>query len=98
MNAWDLVAADGTVLGHLVQAETDMFWTHCRFTRTEAFAHVAPLFAATLAHLEADEMEQLEAAYEHVAALGLALRPAPGSRAIGEFLLHIDGDSAWFRD
>ena len=98
MNAWDLVATDGTVLGHLVQSDAEMFWTHCRFTRTEAFARVAPLLAATLAHLEADEMEQFEAAYEHVAALRLALRPAPGSPAIGDFVLHIDGEVAWFRD
>ena len=98
MNAWDLVAADGTLLGHLVQSDAEMFWTHCRFTPTEAFARVAPLFAATLAHLGADEMEQLAAAYEHVAALRLELRPAPGSSAIGEFLLHIDGEIAWFRD
>jgi hypothetical protein len=98
MNAWDLVSADGAVLGHLVQSDAEMFWTHCRFTPTEAFTRVAPRFAATLAHLEADEIEKLDAAYEHVAALHLELRPAPGSRSIGDFLLHIDGDVAWFRD
>ena len=74
-----------------------MPWTECRFTPTPAFTRVAALFAAELEFLNRDEMEAWEAAYDRVARLGLELRPADGGEPIREFILHVDGEQAWFR-
>lgn len=43
-------------------------------------------------------MDEWEAAYAAVDALGLALRPVGDTRIPVGFLLHVDGTEAWFRE
>jgi len=95
--SWDLVATDGTVLGHVEGYERDMFWLDCHFVPTPAFATVAPLFLEAHRLLERDEMDALDAAYQRIDALGLQLRPSDGTTAIREFILHVDGRHARLR-
>jgi hypothetical protein len=96
--AWSLTTPDGTELGRLDFVEGEMFRTSCRFRPTPAFDRVAPLFAAELGLLNREEMDAWEAAYARIADLGLELRPVGGGVPIREFILHVDGDEAWFRD
>ena len=95
--SWDLVAADGTVLGHVEGYERDMFWLDCHFAPTPAFAPVAPLFLEELRLLEREEMDAWELVYQRIDALGLELRPLDGTTPIREFILHVDGSHARLR-
>ena len=96
MNRWLLVQG-GTVLGTLRWSHSDQPFDYCRFEPAPAFAAVAPLFAASLRALKADEASTFERAYKQIEALGLALVSPDGDERIDEFLLNIDGDQAWFR-
>jgi hypothetical protein len=95
---WNLTAPDGTHLGRLDSTTLDMPWTYCRFAAGPAFREVAELFATELDLLNRDQMDEWMEAYERIDALGLELQPTDGGKPIREFLLHIDGEEAWFRD
>jgi hypothetical protein len=96
--AWQLVYG-GNVLGTLTYRTVDQPFFHCHFSPTADFAEVAHLYAAELKSLDAGLMERWERDYEKILALGLKLVPVDPdtSPPIEEFLLHIDGDTAWFR-
>ena len=95
--AWELAGPDGRALGRLTEDGTDMPWVLCRFEPAEGFAAVAELFAEELGLLEEDEMDAWAMVQEQIAARELWLRPLHGGEPIREFLLHVDGDRAWFR-
>ena len=96
--AWTLVAPDGTVLGRLEAVDDDMPWYECRFTPTAAFDRVAPLFAEELALLNREsDMEAWQHAYDRIVALALELRPEGAGAPVRKFILHVNGDRAWFR-
>ncbi len=68
---------------------------YCKFEPAASFAELKPLFDDELRLLNRDDMRAWEEAYEKIRALKLQL--VNGENEIGEFLLHIDGDEAWFR-
>jgi hypothetical protein len=98
---WLLLAADGGVLAHLVGYEVDQPWIHCHFRPQPRFAFVARLFAEELAFFQGegfkDRWEEWESAYNRIRALRLKLQRASGGPRTRDFLLHIEGDHAWFR-
>jgi hypothetical protein len=93
---WTLMMGD-SVLGMLTPDDPDWPWLYCHFTPTPAFEPVRPLFVAELEILEGQWDEgRWEKAYAAIASLKLRLLGDDG-QIIDEFLLHIDGDTAWFR-
>jgi hypothetical protein len=94
--SWQLMW-DGETLGVLTFEHTDQPFFLCHFRSTEAFSRVSLLFAAELQSLNAGAMDRWEQDYRKIESLGLRLVPADGSWPIDKFLLHIDGDKAWFR-
>ena len=95
-DTWQLIC--GTkILGTLTYRTVDQPTFHCDFSPTPDFAAIAPLFAAELNSLNADRMDQWEKDYQKIDALGLRLVPIGAAPEIEEFLLHIEGNTAWFR-
>jgi hypothetical protein len=90
---WQLVR-QSEVIGEIAVDKADFPWRHGRFTPSPAFADVKPWFDEALALIEAEEYERFEDAYDQIAAR-LSLVGPTGPAA--EFLLHIEGDRAWFR-
>lgn len=88
---------DEELLGVLRAKRTDFPWLICEFEGTAPFKSVQPLFDEELSLLETDRMDAWEFAYNRIKALGLRLIDAKDEMDIGEFLLHIRGDEAWFR-
>jgi putative SOS response-associated peptidase YedK len=85
------------LLGTLNRTGADMPWHLGTFEPTPAFEEVRPLFERELALLNADRMDEWMTAWGEVTALGLRLEPVPASTPIEEFVLHIEGPSAWWR-
>ncbi|MEV8100563.1 hypothetical protein [Kitasatospora sp. NPDC085879] len=82
------------LVGEIGIDEADFPWLAGTFRPGPAWAAVAPWFAETLALLETEEYDGFDEAYERVSAeLTLSAPTGP----VAEFLLHIDGDRAWFR-
>ncbi len=95
---WELKIADA-LLGLLTFEYTDQPLVFCRFEPQTIFTNYEALFQEELRYLNADAMDDWEHAYTKITALGLTL--VPNDRTIGpitEFILHIDGERAWFRD
>ena len=87
----------GVLLGSLTSTDDDFPWHNGTFVPAPAFEQVRPLFDRELALLNADRMDEWETAWEAVAALGLRMEPVTGGADIDEFLLHIEGQQAWWR-
>ena len=90
---------DGEVVGELVVHEMDQPFLIATFLAKPGFEEVRPLFRDSLAKLEdaekRDEWDEWESAYRRIrAAVQLE---APDGRLMPEFILHIDGDKAWWR-
>jgi hypothetical protein len=85
------------LLGILCSYGNDFPWIKCNFERAGSFGEVKSLFEEELRLLDADDMEAWEICYEQIYALGLRLVDEEDMKEIGEFLLHIRGDKAWFR-
>ncbi|MDQ0766413.1 hypothetical protein QFZ32_000924 [Streptomyces canus] len=93
---WKVRSGDEAV-GDILIDEADFPWLAGRFTAGPGFAGVRELFARELALVEEDDEErqqQWEEAYDEVRRR-VSLH-APGG-PVPEFLLHIEGDRAWFR-
>ena len=84
-------------VGEILIDDADFPWLSGRFTAGPAFGAVRDLFARELALIEGDDEEhwqQWEAAYDEIARrVSLSSPDGP----VAEFLLHIEGDRAWFR-
>jgi hypothetical protein len=85
------------LLGVLLSKATDFPWVSCAFEPTASFEEVRPLFDEELKLLDADLMDAWQSANDCVNALGLQLIDTKDDKDIGEFLLHIRGNEAWFR-
>ena len=85
------------LLGVLIVKTTDFPWVKCEFMPTASFSEAQPLFDEELNLLEAEAMDAWQRAYERINALGLRLMDTQNGKDIGEFLLHIRGNKAWFR-
>jgi hypothetical protein len=96
-NYWELRKGD-VLLGTLVAYDLDFPWFYCHFTPTEAFAPHRAGFDEDLRWLEVGEAD--EAYYDHyekITADMKLIRTNSDSHHVKQFLLHIDGDKAWFR-
>ncbi|GGL42889.1 hypothetical protein [Planomonospora parontospora] len=94
---WWLRRRDETV-GEIHVNDSDFPWLHGRFTPLPGFAAVAPLFAEDLALVEADDDfdgDAWEDVYERINGQLTLVNPA--GKPVAEFILHIDGEQAWFR-
>ncbi|MFE0258096.1 hypothetical protein [Streptomyces sp. NPDC059010] len=96
---WQVRGGDGPV-GEILIDEADFPWLSGRFTPGPGYDTVRDLFARELALLERDSEddreagEAWEAAYDEIRRrVSLASPDGP----VAEFLLHIEGDRAWFR-
>lgn len=91
------VRAGGEEVARLVVVEGDYPWLTARVEAGPAFAPLRPLFAAELAALDGrdDETGAWEAAYARVRAA--AALHYPDGLAVPDFVLHVDGDTAWWR-
>ncbi|WP_105970905.1 hypothetical protein [Streptomyces geranii] len=85
---------DERLLGEIVIEDADFPWLSGRFVPQAAFAEVEAWFVESLALMEAEEYGRFDVAYDRIArALTLVSPEGP----VAEFLLHIEGDQAWFR-
>jgi hypothetical protein len=95
--SWKLKIGD-QILGALTEDAFDMPSMLCKFVAAPSFDEYAPLFADELRLLNADEMVLWDVAYSKIDALGLILESDDEPRElIKDFILHVDGDTAWFR-
>lgn len=84
-------------VGEILVEDADFPWLSGRFTAGPAFAEVRGLFARELALVERDDEEhrqEWETAYDEITRRVYLSSP---DGPVAEFLLHIEGDRAWFR-
>jgi len=95
--SWNLKVGD-EILGVLTRGSLDTPFVFCEFVANSPFSKYQAMFAKELALLNSDQMAPWEQAYSEIDALGLVLEPNDAtSELITEFILHIDGNKAWFR-
>lgn len=84
-------------VGEILIDDADFPWLAGRFTAGPAYGAVQELFARELALTERDDeghRQRWEEAYDEIRRrVSLASPDGP----VAEFLLHIDGERAWFR-
>ena len=91
------VRRGGQLLGTIEVNDSDFPWLYGRWSPTAAFEAVAPLFASELALCDPEDVDEgWDEAYRAIWRAGVRLH-YPDSGEVPEFLLHIDGDEAWFR-
>ncbi|WP_411098572.1 hypothetical protein [Streptomyces sp. x-45] len=89
--------AESGDIGEILIDDADFPWLSGRFREGPAYGGVRELFARELALAEADDAEhwaRWEAAY---AEIERRVRLVSPDGPVAEFLLHIQGDRAWFR-
>lgn len=94
---WQVRSGDEPV-GDILIDDADFPWLAGRFTAGAAFAGLRELFAHELALLDLDDetgQQEWEAVHGEIGRRVSLI--APHGRPVPEFLLHIDGDRAWFR-
>jgi len=90
---WRVRCGEGEV-GEITIDDGDFPWLSGRFTPGPAYAAVEPLFTRELALLNEGRTEEWETLYEEIAnRVSLSSPDGP----VPEFLLHIEGERAWFR-
>ncbi|MGW2746487.1 hypothetical protein [Streptomyces sp. NPDC001450] len=88
------VRAGAEPVGEILIDAADFPWLSGSLTTGPGFAAVQDLFVRELALLEDERREEWESAYDEIrrrVSLSSPEGPVP------EFLLHIEGDRAWFR-
>ncbi|MFD8817091.1 hypothetical protein ACFV23_37795 [Streptomyces sp. NPDC059627] len=80
--------------GEIVVDEADFPWLHGAFTPGPGFAAVRDLFARELALAEDEDWEAWEEVQDEIRRQVSLISP---DGPVPEFLLHIEGDRAWFR-
>ncbi|PPK68163.1 hypothetical protein V5P93_000068 [Actinokineospora auranticolor] len=93
---WRLVRGDELV-GEIVVDEADFPWVYGHFRPQPPFAEIKPLFDEELALVEEDVAERVpewEQVYDRITS---ALTLVSPNGPVAEFLLHVQGDDAWFR-
>jgi hypothetical protein len=95
-HVWQLVRGD-ELLAELVVTGGDFPWLNAHVRPVAGFEEVRPLFEEELRRLDQldDDPGPWEAAYRRIRQAVCLL--APDSRPVPEFLLHIEGDNAWWR-
>ncbi|MGI5350514.1 hypothetical protein ACQEU8_20395 [Streptomyces sp. CA-250714] len=90
---WRVMRQD-VLIGTITVEEADFPWLRGSFVPEPSFSQVKPWFDDALALMEADDFEGFEAAYDRIPRELTLVSP---SGPVADFLLHIDGDEAWFR-
>ncbi|MET8982435.1 hypothetical protein ABZX85_43340 [Streptomyces sp. NPDC004539] len=81
-------------VGEIAIDDSDFPWLSGRFTPGPGYAAVEPLFVRELAQLNDERTEEWEALYDEITRrVSLSSPDGP----VPEFLLHIEGERAWFR-
>ncbi|MDX3382689.1 hypothetical protein PV682_14600 [Streptomyces niveiscabiei] len=84
----------GEEVGTVTIDDADFPWLSGRFAPGPGYAAVEPLFTRELALLGEGWAEEWESAYDEIASrVSLSSPDGP----VPEFLLHIEGERAWFR-
>lgn len=92
---WQVHGADGGErIGEIVIDGADFPWLSGRFTAGPGYEAVEPLFTRELALAEDEDWQEWEAVQGRIRRLVSLASP---DRPVPEFLLHIEGDRAWFR-
>lgn len=94
--SWLLMQKD-VILGELSNPNLDMPVFFCTFRARPEFEQIRPLFDEELRLLNEEVMDEWETAYRRIDALKLRLKPKDGGRSIRRFILHVEGEMAWFR-
>jgi hypothetical protein len=92
-DVWQLRRA-GEVIGEIVLDEGDFPWLSGRFVPAAGFAEVKQLFDRELALLEEQDLDEWDVVVREI---GEKLQLVAPGGPVAEFLLHIDGERAWFR-
>ncbi|SNX65804.1 hypothetical protein SAMN06272735_7644 [Streptomyces sp. TLI_55] len=93
---WQVRGGDGPV-GEILIDEADFPWLSGQFTAGPGYDVVRELFARELALAERDDdghREEWERVYDEIRRRVSLVSP---DGPVPEFLLHIEGDRAWFR-
>lgn len=98
MQRW-VLKANGRVVGTIDVTASDFPWLIGRFEPEAEFAEFKDAFAEELALVEGGDFDQNLARWEK---LYLAIQDrlrlqGPDGVAVAEYVLHIDGERAWFR-
>jgi hypothetical protein len=94
---WEL-HQEGRAVARLHVTEADFPWLNATVERCDGYEHVEQLFQEELRQLnllEDEETPEWTATYERIRFEMRLIDPS--GRAVAEFLLHIDGDQAWWR-
>jgi hypothetical protein len=89
---------NGVVVAELHVCGGDFPWAQATVVRHAGFADVEPLFVEEhrlLNELKDEETAEWTAAYEQIRRETRLTQPGGGD--VAEYLLHIDGDEAWWR-
>ncbi|MDG4772935.1 hypothetical protein [Solwaraspora sp. WMMD792] len=97
--SWSLRDHDGVLLADLAVTDGDFPWLYATLRPTEAFASLRPIFDAELRAMrvveDGPDDGAWERAYQQVRAAVVLIDP--DGVAVPEFLLHVEGDEAWWR-
>ncbi|WP_327319987.1 hypothetical protein [Streptomyces sp. NBC_01235] len=92
---WYVRGTDGGEdIGEIAVAEADFPWLSGRFSAGRAYDAVEPLFTRELALMEDEDREAWEVVQAEIRRRVSMISPRG---PVPEFLLHIQGDEAWFR-
>jgi hypothetical protein len=97
-DVWTLHRRDnGEIVADLVVTGGTFPWLNAHVNQHEGLDDLRPLFAEELRLLDRidDDVEPWERAYEAVR--NAVILRYPQGHKVPEFLLHIDGDDAWWR-
>jgi hypothetical protein len=85
------------VLGTVTCTSAAYPWFTGKFEPSPAYSAVAPLFVRALELLEAEALDEWDAAYAAAAGPGLWLEPVGGGPALTEVILHVCGNEVRWR-
>jgi len=93
---WRLMRGE-ELLAELIVTGGDFPWLNARIRAMPEFAACRPLFEEELRALEQidDDLGSWQAAYDRIRSAVSLLYP--DGRPVPEFLLHVDGEDAWWR-
>lgn len=88
---------EGDVLvGNLYEYSLDFPWVLCRFEPTDTFGDLRELFDREMSLLKAEKWDESQSVYNEIERRVKLIDPGDPSM-IESFVLHIDGNEAWFR-
>ena len=83
-------------VGTILVERTDMPWLFGRWAPAEAFEGLTELFADDLRLFQSGNWPAWERVHQRIVQRGVALH-RPNGDQVAEWILHIDGNEAWFR-